>query len=409
MEEPGVGGRSFWPPREASAGVGFKRRSAQRLFVAGVSALVMLAAAACGSSSSSQPSSSGSSSAVPGSASSSGANVDAAKAALAAYTGHATAFPVNQPLSKPLPAGSKLVFLQCSSPVCGQVAKSFQAAVTAIGGTPVVVNSGATAQTAQAAASSVLSMKPDVVLLSGADPALYGGGLKALSAAGARVVSIQVNKDVAPFGITFNYLGANLSEQNGKLLADWVIVNKGAAADAVLYTLPALDLSPTVQKAFQGELAANCPSCKARAVPIDVSTVGTTAPRTVVTDLQAHPQTNVAVFVSFQVATGLPAALKAAGLKVSTVGFAPTAGNLQDIKNGNLTAGLAIDFPVSIWTAVDTAARLTEKGQVTQGEQTGQVPEQFLGQQDITFDPTKGWTGYPDYTARFTKLWHPAS
>lgn len=405
--EPDGVRRGRRPLAGSAAGGRSRRRSARRLIVAGVSVVAMLSAAACGASSS--PQSSSSSSVAPASGSSSGADVTAAKAALAAYTGHATAFPVDQPLSKALPAGTKFVFLQCSSPVCGQVAKSFRAAVTAIGGTPVVVNAGATAQTAQAAASSVLAMKPDVVLLSGADPALFGGGLRALSAAGVTVVSIQVNKDVAPFGVTFNYLGAELSKQNGKLLADWVIVNKGADANAVLYTLPALDLSPTVEKAFQDELAAKCPSCKTRAVPIDVATVGTTAPRTVVTDLQAHPQTNVAVFVSFQVATGLPAALKAAGLKVSTVGFAPTAGNLQDIKNGDLTAGLAIDFPISIWAAIDAAARLTEKAVVTSGEQTGQVPEQLLSQQDITFDPTKGWTGYPDYIARFTKLWHPAS
>jgi len=237
---------------------------------------------------------------------------------------------------------------------------------------------------------------------------LYGGGLKALADGGAKVVSIQINKDVTPYGISFNYLGSNLSQQNGKLLADWVIANKGADADVVVYGLPTLDLSAPLQKAFEDEMSKNCSSCKVRAVPIDVATVGTTAPRTIVTDLQAHPKTNVAVFVSFQVATGLPAALKAAGLSVTTVGFAPTTGVLQDIKDGNLTAGLAIDFPTSIWTAVDAAARLVQGDQPTKGEQAGQIPEQFLEQKDITFDPTQGWTGYPDYAQRFTKLWQPA-
>ncbi len=365
-----------------------------------VSVVALVTVAACGSGSSPE---SGSSS--PGSAS--GANVAAAKAAIAPYQGQPSAFPVSEPLSKPLAPGTKFAFMQCSSPVCAQVAKAFQQAVQVLGGQLTIVNAGATAQTAQAAASSVLATKPDIVILSGADPTLYGGGLKALSDAGIKVVSIQVNKDVKPFGITFNYLGKDLSQQNGRLLADWVVANKGAEANAVLYTLPALDLSVTVQKAFEDELQKMCPSCKTRVVPIDVATIGTTSAPTVVTDLQGHPQTNVAVFVSYQVAAGLPAALKAAGLSVSTVGFAPTTGNLQDIKNGGLTAGLAIDFPVSVWTAVDAALRLSQGGQPVQGELTGQVPEQLLEQKDITFDPTKGWSGYSDYVQRFTTLWHP--
>ncbi|GGF29343.1 hypothetical protein GCM10011399_23110 [Subtercola lobariae] len=305
----------------------------------------------------------------------------------------------------PFPSGKTFVFLQCSTPVCAQVAKAFTAAVTALGATPTIVSAGATAQTAQAAASSVIALKPDAVIISGNDPALYGGALQTLSAAGTKVVSIQVNKDVSQYGITFNYLGTDLSAQNGKVLADWVIANKGADANVVLYTLPVLDLSAHVQQAFTDEMTANCPSCTVRSVPIDVATIGTTAPRTIVTDLQANPDTNTAVFVSYQTATGLPAALTAAGLSPTTVGFAPTAGNLQDIKDGKLTAGLAIDFPVSIWTAVDAAARLVEGGQPVAGETSGEVPEQILEQKDITFDPTQGWSGYPDYASKFTTLW----
>ncbi|MDQ2852325.1 MAG: substrate-binding domain-containing protein [Actinomycetota bacterium] len=387
---------------------GRRRPVTPKLAVTFASAVALASVAACGSSSppaGSSTASSGSS----GGGSGTSANVAAAQAAINAFTGHPSAFPVSTPLSKPLPKGTKFVFMQCSTPVCGQVAKSFAGAVKAIGGELSVVNAGATAQSAQAAAATALAMKPKVVLLSGTDPTLYGSGLKALSDAGTKVVSIQVNKDVKPFGISFNYLGTDLSAQNGKLLADWVFAKKGAKANAVFYSLPALDLSSHVQEAFQTELKKVCPTCKSRVVPIDVATAGTTSAQTVVTDLQSHPDANVAVFVSFQVATGLPAALKAAGKTMTTVGFGPTTSNLQDIKDGGLTAGLAIDFPVSIWTAVDTAARLVLGDQPSKGAQSGQVPEQFLSQKDITFDPSKGWTGYPDFVQRFLKLWHPAS
>ncbi len=379
------------------------RRNAWRAAAVCVSAVAVVSVAACSSSSGS-----GSSTGSGSTGSAQGANVDAAKAAIAPFLVKPTVFPVTEPLPQKLPAGTTFAYLQCGTPICAQVGKLLQAGVQAIGGKLTVVNAGSTAQTAQAAASSVLGLKPDAVLLGAIDPALFGGGLKALSDAGVKLVSLQINKDVKPYGITFNYLGASLSQQNGKLLADWVIANKGAQADAVLYSLPTLDISAPVQSAFEAEMKANCPACKVRVVPIDAATIGTTAPRTVVTDLQAHPNTNVAVFVSLSAATGLPAALKAAALSVTTVGFGPTAGNLQDIKDGALTAALNIDFPVSTFTAVDAAARLVEGAQPTQGEQAGDVPEQFLGQKDITFDPTKGWSAFPDFGQRFAQLWHTA-
>ncbi|MCZ4098701.1 substrate-binding domain-containing protein [Streptomyces fildesensis] len=353
-----------------------------------------MSVAACGSSSDS-----------PSSDKPQTANVTAVKAALAPYTAPPTAFPVSEPLAQRLAGGKKFVYLQCSTPICAAVGLFVQQAVGGIGGTYTVVNAGSTAQTAQAAASSANALKPDAVILGAIDPALFGGGLKKLSQDGAKLVSLQVAKDVKPYGITFNYLGQDLSQRNGKLLADWVIARKGAEADAVLYTLPALDISAPLQKAFQAEMKANCPSCKVRAVPVDVATIGTTAPRTIVTDLQGHRSTNTAVFVSLSAAGGLPASLKAAGLSVTTVGFGPTAGNLQDIKDGKLTAALNIDFPVSTWTAVDAAARLLGGAQPTASEQAGVVPEQFLEQKDITFDPTRGWSAFPDYAPRFAKLW----
>jgi ribose transport system substrate-binding protein len=393
---------------------GSGRRTAWKVTAACVSAAALVSVAACSSSSSStSTSASGSSSgsSAPSAAGSSGAaqgaNVAAAQAALAPYIGKSSAFPVTDPLASKLPAGKKFVYLQCSTPICAEVGGLLQGAIKAIGGKMTVVNAGATATTAQAAAASALALKPDAVILGAISPVLFGNGLKTLANAGVKLVSLQVDQNVTPFGITFNYLGTNLSQRNGTLLADWVIANAGAHANAVIYTLPALDISAPVQQAFQAEMAKNCPSCTVRVIPIDVSTIGTTAPTAVVTDLQAHPSTNAAVFVSLSAAAGLPAAMKAAGISsVKTVGFGPTAGNLQDIKDGALTAALDIDFPVSTWTAVDAAARLIEGAQPTASEQAGDVPEEFLSQKDITFNPNLGWSAYPDFAQRFATLWH---
>jgi len=365
--------------------------------LASIVAVAMLAA--CGTSGGSDAS--GGSAA---SASSAAVNTAAAQQVIAPLIGKPTAFPVDVPLGKKLPDGTRMVFLQCGTTVCGLFAQLLAPAVKAIGAEFTAVNSGTTAASSQAAVSSVLAIKPAAVLVAGTDPAQFGGGLKQLSDAGIKVVSISVAKDTAPFGITANYIGAVTAKTGGQLMADWAIVKKGSS-NVVFYGVPAIDYSDTMQAAFKDEMAKNCPSCKVRTVPIDITTLGTTSPQTIVTDLQSHPDTDVAVFASSEMARGLPAALDAAGVKVTTIGYAPTPVNLQDIKGGKLTAGLAVDFALSAWVAVDAAARLVVGQPLTKGEEAGEVPRQLLEQKDITFDPSRGWTGYPDFPQRFAKLW----
>lgn len=369
-----------------------------------VSTLVV-ALAACGSSGSGSKDSSAK---APASSQENIAGVAGAQAAIAPYMGKPTAFPGGTPLGKKLPAGTSFVFLQCGAPLCAIFSQLLKPAVQAIGGKLTVINAGFTAASSQAAASSALALKPAAVLVTGVDPALYGGGLKKLSDAGTKVISLSISKDIKPFGITFNYAGVNTVKENGWIMADWVIAKKIKNPNVVFYGVPGLDFSPFMQSAFKAELTKNCPSCKLRTTDIDLATLGTTSPQKIVTDLQAHPDTNIAVFAAAEAAQGLPAAMKAADVSITTIGCAPEPNFLQDISNGEMTAGLAVDLPVTAWTAVDAAARLILEEPLTAGEKDGLAPQQILEKADMTFDPSRGWSGYPDFAKRFVKLWTPS-
>jgi ribose transport system substrate-binding protein len=159
---------------------------------------------------------------------------------------------------------------------------------------------------------------------------------------------------------------------------------------------------------FASEMKATCPSCTYRLKNLPIATVNTTAPSLVVSDLQRHPDTNVAAFSSNEMSTGLPAAMTTAGLKVDVVGSTPTPANLQDIKDGKQAAALALDLPVYSWTMIDMAARSITGQPLTENEQAAFPPVQFLERKDITFDPSKGYTAYPDFAQRFIKLWRPS-
>jgi hypothetical protein len=57
---------------------------------------------------------------------------------------------------------------------------------------------------------------------------------------------------------------------------------------------------------------------------------------------------------------------------------------------------------------MDAAVRLATGQRLTAAEKIGAVPIQLLTKKDLPSDVSHGWTGYPDFAARFAKLWAAA-
>jgi ribose transport system substrate-binding protein len=382
--------------------------------VAGAIVLGVVALAACGGGSSSSSSESSSTSeAGSGGETSSGeggssADVAAAKKAVAEYTGKPSPFPVSEPLKEPLPSDTKIVYMQCGSPICQLQWPMVQAAGKALGVETTQIKAGSQASEVANAFDTAVAEEPDAVLDPAIEPSLFRTQLEQLQENGVAVVTSGV-VDPTEYGVeTADFFRPSV-EITGKLLAAKAVAEKGDEANIVYYEVPELAFIPVQKEAFEAEMENLCPECSVRYVDIPLSTIGNTAPNRMVSDLQQNPETNFAVFSSNEMAEGLPAAMKTAGIEnVLTYGFGSTPANLQDIKEGGLTGALEIDLPVDVWTYVDEAARAILGQELSPAEQTGEPPVpdfQFLEQKDITFNPEHGWTGYPDYEEKFKELW----
>ena len=64
----------------------------------------------------------------------------------------------------------------------------------------------------------------------------------------------------------------------------------------MIYEVPGIGVSEGVTKEFSEEFETICPECTLRTVKIHAEALGNTAPTAVVSDLESHPETNVAVF-----------------------------------------------------------------------------------------------------------------
>jgi ribose transport system substrate-binding protein len=363
------------------------------------------ACAVAGCTSTSTPSTSTSTPSASGTAS---ADVAAAQQFLAPYSnGREPAFPVTTPLKVRPPADSTYAYLDCSTPVCAIFKGYIQAATEALGVKFLSVYAGSTVTSEQNAMSTIIADKPQGVFIPAIDPDAVLPQLKQLKQLGIPVTS-QGIVNAPNYDIEFdNDEQPSSQELAGQIMAAWVIVKKGAAANAVIYNVPELAFSNFVAEGFTSEMAKLCSSCTARVVNIPVDDIGTSAPSLVVSDLEAHPQTNVAAFTVDEAATGLPSALKVAGINITLTGNSPTPEILEYVKDGEMTSALGQSQAIGLWLAVDALARLQTHQPLAPGE-PGTPIVSMLDAQNITPAMVSGgWNGYNDYASLFEKLWHP--
>lgn len=331
------------------------------------------------------------------------ASVADAKAAVAPFVGRPSPFPVTAPLKR-RPVGARVAYVDPGTPIGALLYELLRPAADAMGFDLYRVKAGSSPATINAAYETVAEQRPAAVIDSATDPALFGPALAKLKAAGVPVLSNGV-VDQDRYGFAAGVFGRESSESSGKLLADYVYAEHGDDTDAVFYFMPELGFAPIMKDAFREEMEAICPDCSVRDVSLPVASLGNTMPGKIVSDLQAHPDTKTVVVPTTEMLTGLPAALKVAGLDVETTGSGGGPANLEMVKAGQQTSGLFVDYPVMMWMLADMVARTITGQEITAEQAKGIPPKQFLRQEDITFDPSRGWTGYPDFAQRFTKLW----
>jgi len=323
--------------------------------------------------------------------------------AIAPFVGHPSAFTDLEPLAS-LPTGANIAFVGQGTPFSAVLYELLQGAAHVMGVTVTQYDAGHAADTIGSAFDAIVASKPRAVIDAGIDFKLWKNQFAELKAAGIPVVTAGVTGTTA-YGIQGPQAAEPYSELSGSLVADYITAELGTDSQVVVYTIPELEFTSATANVIKTELAKVCPGCTVRTVDVPLATIGNTAPSTIVRDLQAHPDSTVGVFPNNEVSTGLSAALSAAGIEFKIVGMAPGPGELQSIKNGDQVVGLALDTPMFAWGLLDQAARVID-GQKLTGDQLAGIPvQQFLRPADITFDPSHGWTGYPDFAQRYMVIW----
>jgi hypothetical protein len=129
----------------------------------------------------------------------------------------------------------------------------------------------------------------------------------------------------------------------------------------------------------------------------------------VVSAVTRAPDTNWLIFDLGDLATGVPAALSAAGLHgLSIGGLTADTPNIAGLKNGTENVWTAYSLPIVAYRQVDSMARKSEGMTILHA----QLPTQLMTPQNVNslvVDSQGNYVGVANYRSQFLTLWHVTS
>jgi ribose transport system substrate-binding protein len=337
---------------------------------------------------------------------------------VAAFLQPVTELPLADPVAAP--TGETVFYVQCSVPVCAEIAIGIEAAAAAAGWEYETASHQDTPDTVASAFDAAIAAEPDVVLTSGNPREWFAPQLATLQEQGIPVVAWSLPEPYEPGdGISVNLLTNDDYYFYGVLMADYAAVTS-ETKNILFVGLPTFPVLSTVQAGFEAEIAAECPDCSVDVIEVAVTDLGVNLPGTIVSQLQSNPDLDMIVYAFGGMLFGVPEAIEAAGLSDQAVAVSQAGGplNFGYIANGqHQVAEVGIASELMGWRAIDAAARiLTDQGPGRAPERelavidgypdilAGGLPLQIL-EADSIDDPTALWPGVDGFQDQFTALW----
>ncbi|WP_308467212.1 sugar ABC transporter substrate-binding protein [Rathayibacter soli] len=314
---------------------------------------------------------------------------------------------VTDKLPKPVNPDTTVTYLNNGTVIGGLMEGYMKEATKAAGVHFQNVDTGTDANSINSALDSVVASKPNIVVSAALDATFFQKQLKQLQDNGTVIVYIgAVNAD--KFGLQDSVGGKGASEVNGKALAaSAVYFTCGTGTNFAFYNIPEFAFSQVQLDAAKAELKQLCPKCTLRTV--DISITDPSPADKIVSDLQAHPDTQFFITPGDQFQIGLGQKAKLAGVtNAKGIGQSSVAPNIQQIAGGQQTAGFAVDYDMYIWMALDEGFRRLQGQDVKYDDWSKVVLSMSRVLTEKTakdYSTPAGYIADPNMAAEFVKLW----
>jgi ribose transport system substrate-binding protein len=366
-----------------------------------VAAIAGLASACSSSSSGSTPGTGSSTSATP-------SYVAQADAQLAGHINQPTSIGITTPVGKPVPKNKTIAFIVCNLPGCSELTGYFTAAADSLGwNVKTYAASLQSPEQAQAVFEQVVHARPDAIVATSFEPTQLGPTvLDAIQALHVPFIDAGLADPPAPGVIQIN--GTPDTKLQAKILADWLIVDSKGKGNIAYVDYQPASQGAIINSSLKSEIASLCPGCTYANVIVPAANVGTpAATQQIAGYLQAHPSIDYVGFAYSGLESGLPAALKGAGITRDIKYFGKNA-SPQSLIDMTKTGGAWVTYPniEQFWRSADYLARYFAGVSTTVSLNT-LFPTYVLTPSNVPDAALKG-QGVPvvaGYQAQYKKLW----
>lgn len=306
------------------------------------------------------------------------------------------------PIDAEIPSGKTITYMTCQVPVCTEVGRGITAAADALGWDVREVQNNGTPAGYQESWQEIAQTPGDGAII-GYPVLPYPDIEELMDQANVPVVS---STSPSPVGGHLVAVVASSEEKSieGSAMANWVIQDAGEPIRSVFVHDPAITSLASALPAYQETMEKNCPGCEVDVLEVSIAQIGPALAQQVVSHVQSNPDVEYVAFGLGDLATGVPAAIRAAGLEdqVKVTVRAASPANLEDIRNGGMAAGLTSELYEAGWRAVDLLAR-----QLT-GVDLGEVypigVTRLITDDNLPEDITVPYS-VPGYQDAFTQAW----
>ncbi len=392
-----------------------------RVFAVAVLLLVglALAIAGCGGGSSSTSSSSGGStessegstggSSEETSEESSGSSESAFPNAVKAneeFEQRPTSVGIETPIGKPIPKGKTIDFIQCGVPACKTEGEIFEAAASALGWKIESINAGTTPEEIKAAYDQAIKNKPDAVLGSGYPRALFNPELEELKAMEIPVIEFFV-EEKAGNGITAVIGGIPTSEMQGKMMADYILAHStNESMEIGVVNAQGFETVSGTADSVEKVVGEECSGCSVKKLEAPLTAIGKDLPQRVASFLTANPGIEWTTVGYDDMVTGLPTALKGAGVesaKLTTVNISTSIAPYME--NGEyLQSTVGSSFNEVYWRGIDLLARLFAGVEYKEDTNDATLPYWTITKESLP-SSTEEFPNVENYEEQFKELW----
>jgi ribose transport system substrate-binding protein len=326
------------------------------------------------------------------------------------YEKRPTSIGITTPIKGGIKPGKTLVWIQGPFPDAHQFGDNLQLIAKDIGWKVHKIDADGTPEQVKAAWDEALRLHPDAISQGGGGWAMapYAPELAQAKKEGIIVVGFAETHSGAPWRFSIG-TGDGFGTSGFGYLSALFAASKIHNGDKVLsLNLPGIGLVRAQVNEFEKELKILCPATHVDEFDVPLSSLGKDAPTRIASEIQAHPEYKYMYLTTIDLAIGLDAAYKAAGVTPPpTNAITSTVAGLQTLKNhqaGLLMTvhGSSASFEGS-YRFVDGLARIYA-GQSTAPDVDASIPKWIVLPGSIPNEPPP-IPAVKDGKAQFYRLW----